>query len=667
MSGGERLRHEASAYLRAHADNPVQWYPWGPAAFAEAQRRDVPIFVSIGYDSCHWCHVMERESFENPRIAKLLNDHFVSIKVDRQELPDVDSVFLEVTQALRRQAGWPMSCFTDSHGRPFFAATYLPPENRGQMAGFPQILQTIAKQWRKKRSDLTEGASQIAAAFDQELRNQRADALLVRSGNATEAATDVTLDAVGQWLSEEANVLLASADREYGGFRPMAPAGTAPAPGGPKFPAPGPLLFLMRSQALLAQQEAEVSEVLNTTLTAMASGGMYDQLNSGFARYSVDERWVVPHFEKMLFDNAQLLEVYATWAAANPLNPRFTQICHELVEFLLRDLAQPTGGFAAAIDAESEGVEGKYYLWRAADFEQLLGEDAAWAQEFFGVTAAGTFQPGSLLADSTGLAGTSVLQWTRQPESEELDTLERVRETLRQARATRLAPRTDDSVLTAWNALTARALLLAGSLLDQPAWIAKGHETLDFLWEHHVREEQDVLRSTHGGQPGSAPGVLEDYVFLAQALLAGAQECQNRQAERAGLLRMRAQSLTAAALHRFSLSEVIDELPAGYWDAQPRAELLFTPQTWTDNPTPSPQVALAQLLLDLAAQVAPSLATELATRGKVQLAEALHRARAQAGTAPINRGQLLLTGLSWYEQELRAAAHDSNQPGGQHG
>lgn len=479
-----RLARSTSPYLLQHADNPVDWWEWGSAAFDEARRRDVPVFVSIGYSACHWCHVMAHESFENAAIATLLNEHFVSIKVDREERPDVDAVYMEATVAMTGSGGWPMSVFVDHDGRPFFAGTYFPPEPRHQMASFPQLLQAVSDAWTQRRDEVLGAADRIVTTLRDAVQIPRAD-------------DDAEL--TDELLTEAVRALEGQFDPLHGGFG-----------GAPKFPPSMVLEFLLRHAANHADGGGDAALALaEVTLDRMARGGIYDQLGGGFARYSVDREWVVPHFEKMLYDNALLVRVYAHWwrLTGSPIAER---VVRETVEFVLRELRTDHGAFAAALDADSEGVEGRYYAWTPAQLVEVLGEsDGEWAATLLQVTSTGTFEHGA-----------STLQLPRDPD--DLDRWASVRARLFQARAQRTRPARDDKVVASWNGLAIAALADAGAIFDEPLWVEAAAACADFLIAVHLGGPDDdrLGRTSRDGRLGTSDGVLDDYGNVAEGLLA---------------------------------------------------------------------------------------------------------------------------------------------------
>ena len=496
-----RLSGTTSPYLLQHAQNPVDWWPWSPEAFAHATSRDVPVFLSVGYAACHWCHVMAHESFEDETVATYINEHFVAIKVDREERPDVDALYMQATTMLTGQGGWPMSVFLDPNGRPFHAGTYFPPVGGPAGPSFDQVLQSVTQIWRTDRPRVEQVAAQISEALGQS-----------QAGPARVASVSEDLDpdrhqlqlsttadnAAAQWIT--------AWDRQHGGF------GAAP-----KFPPAMAIEFLLRHHARTGSQDS--LDVVAHTCEAMARGGMYDQIGGGFARYSVDESWRVPHFEKMLYDNAMLISVYMHWwrSSGSPLAER---IVRESIGFLLSELQTPQGGFASSLDADSaplvegQNPEGAFYTWTPRGLAQVLGRrDGRWAAKLLGVTRSGTFEQGH-----------SVLQLPDDPEDPARWLA--VRDRLAAARDQRPRPSRDDKVVAAWNGLAIRALAEAGLLLDEPDWIAAAEAAAGLLLDTHLTgsgDESLLLRTSRGGVVGSSLGVLEDYTALAHALLTLAQ------------------------------------------------------------------------------------------------------------------------------------------------
>jgi uncharacterized protein YyaL (SSP411 family) len=470
-----RLANSTSPYLLQHAENPVDWREWSEEAFDEARRRDVPVFLSIGYSACHWCHVMAHESFEDDVVAALMNERFVCIKVDREERPDVDSVYMQATVSMTGHGGWPMSVFLDHEGRPFYTGTYFPPRPRHQLPSFTQLLEAISDTWQERREDVLAAGVRITAA------------LANRSLPTGDAGPPELMD-----LALAVASLARDFDDRHGGFG-----------GAPKFPPSMVLEFLLRHHALTGDGLA--LGMARETLEAMARGGMYDQLGGGFARYSVDADWVVPHFEKMLYDNALLLRVYLHWwrLTGSPLGER---VARETAEFLLREMVTPEGGFAAALDADSEGREGAFYAWSPGQLVDVLGvEDGEWAAELLDVTASGTFEH-----------GLSTLQLRRDPDDGER--WQRLRARLLAAREARPRPGRDDKVVASWNGLAVAALAEAGALLGEPAWIEAALAAADLLVSVHLGAHGDdrLCRTSRDGRPGMNDAVLDDYGSVAE-------------------------------------------------------------------------------------------------------------------------------------------------------
>ncbi|MCU1590736.1 MAG: hypothetical protein JWP11_1992 [Frankiales bacterium] len=540
-----RLAASTSPYLQQHRDNPVDWWEWCPEAFAEAERRDVPVLLSIGYAACHWCHVMAHESFEDDATAAYMNEHFVNVKVDREERPDVDAVYMEAVQAMTGHGGWPMTSFLTPAAEPFFCGTYWPSERRHGMPAFREVLESVARTWSEKRDELVEAGADVVRRLS-----------AASPVGASAAVTAELLDAA------EAS-LRSSYDGEAGGFG-----------GAPKFPPSMVLEFLLRHAA----RTGRGLDLVEGTCAAMARGGMYDQLAGGFARYSVDRHWVVPHFEKMLYDNALLLRVYVHWWRSTG-SPFARRVALETGEFLLRDLRTPEGGFASALDADTDGVEGLTYAWTPQQLVDVLGpEDGGWAAAQLHVTSAGTFEHGS-----------SVLQRLTDPD--DLERYERVRTALLDARSSRPQPGRDDKVLCAWNGLAIAALAEGGALLDRPDWVEAADGCAELLLQvHWVTGDQRLRRVSRDGTVGAHAGVLEDYADFAEGLLALHQVTGDP-----GRLDG-AKHLLEVVLERFGDGN------GGFFDTADDAErLVRRPQDPTDNATPSGLAAAAGALLSYAA------------------------------------------------------------------
>ncbi|WP_024287485.1 thioredoxin domain-containing protein [Cellulomonas sp. KRMCY2] len=567
-----RLAASTSPYLQQHAGNPVDWYEWGDEAFAEARRRDVPLLISVGYAACHWCHVMAHESFEDEATAAQLNAGFVAVKVDREERPDVDAVYMAATQATTGSGGWPMTVFATLDGAPFHCGTYYPPRPVHGLPSFRQVLAVVSESWSERRADVLAHADAIGSA----LAGAGPPSGLPHRDAAGSQAFAAT--------AEQAVVQLARTfDATHGGF------GRAP-----KFPPSMVLEWLLRHDARTGS--AQAATMAERTLEGMARGGVYDQLAGGFARYSVDERWGVPHFEKMLYDNALLLRVYAHWwRASGSLLAR--RVVTETAEWLVGELRTAEGGFASALDADSldhHGVtrEGAYYVWTAAELLTALGpDDAAWAARVWTVTAEGTLENGA-----------SVLQLRTEPG--DADRYASVRARLAAARERRARPARDDKIVAAWNGLAVAALADAGSLFDRPDWVGAAAEAADLLLAVHVVEGTGttargagpvrLARTSRDGVAGSAPAVLEDYADVAEGLLALYQATgADRWVTWAGRL----------------LDEVLRRFPdgsGGFFDTaqdqtDPAIARIGRPRDPADGPHPSGQAAAAGALLTYAA------------------------------------------------------------------
>ena len=478
MPTRNRLADETSPYLRQHADNPVDWYPWGPEAFETARRRDVPVLLSVGYSACHWCHVMAHESFEDAGVADAMNAGFVSIKVDREERPDVDSIYMEAVQAVTGSGGWPMTVFLLPDGRPFHGGTYFPRQH------FLELLAQISDLWVKRRGELEEGAGKLADA--------------VRSGMALPGANWATssgASAAPELLTVTADGLLARFDAEWGGF------GRAP-----KFPQPSMVETLLLAASRTGRDD--LLEAATTTLDAMASGGIYDHLGGGFARYSTDRAWLVPHFEKMLYDNALLARVYLhAWQLTS--FSRYRQVVTETVEYLLAEPMRIAGaGFASAEDADSEGVEGRFYVWDAAEVRDVGGDGAL---QWYGVTPNGNWEGHNILFRP--VRG----ELRRSPE------VEAARQALLSRRNGRVRPGLDDKVLTEWNAMAVAALAEAGAALGEPGWVDAAEEVAEFLLSSLRDDNGRWLRSwqngtaRHRAYAADHAWLIEGFTRLAEA------------------------------------------------------------------------------------------------------------------------------------------------------
>ncbi|MEU6681602.1 thioredoxin domain-containing protein [Streptomyces sp. NPDC046832] len=550
-----RLAHETSPYLLQHADNPVDWWPWSEEAFEEARKRNVPVLLSVGYSSCHWCHVMAHESFEDQETAEYLNAHYVSVKVDREERPDVDAVYMEAVQAATGQGGWPMTVFLTPDAEPFYFGTYFPPAPRQGMPSFRQVLQGVHQAWEERRDEVTEVAGKIVRDL---------------------AGREITYGDARTPGEEELAQALLGLTREYdpqrGGFG-----------GAPKFPPSMVLEFLLRHHARTGAEGA--LQMARDTCERMARGGIYDQLGGGFARYSVDRDWVVPHFEKMLYDNALLCRVYAhLWRSTGSELAR--RVALETADFMVRELRTNEGAFASALDADSDDgtgkhVEGAYYVWTPEQLREVLGEqDAELAAQVFGVTEEGTFEEGA-----------SVLQLPVRDGVFDAEKVASVRERLLAERSGRPAPGRDDKVVAAWNGLAIAALAETGAYFERPDLVEAAVAAADLLVRLHLDEQARLTRTSKDGHAGANAGVLEDYADVAEGFLALASVTGE------GVWLEFAGFLLDHVLVRFT----DPESGALYDTAADAEQLIRRPQDPTDNAAPSGWTAAANALLSYAA------------------------------------------------------------------
>ncbi len=553
-----RLADETSPYLQQHKDNPVDWYPWGEDAFARARAEDKPVLLSIGYAACHWCHVMAHESFEDPAVAAVMNELFVNVKVDREERPDVDAVYMEAVQALSGHGGWPMTMFLTPDAKPFFGGTYFPPEPRQGMPGFVQVCRAVADAWSQRRESVTEQAADLSAA-------------LGRAGDMAPSGRDRP----GTEASRAArDALAASFDPQWGGFGRS-----------PKFPQPDTLELLLRLSAREHDDDALAMAV--STLDAMAAGGIYDHLGGGFHRYSVDRRWLVPHFEKMLYDQALLVRAYLhAWQLTG--EARHLQVLSETIDYVRRDLRHPEGGFFSSEDADSEGVEGKFYVWSAAEFEAVAGADAAEAAAWWGVSGPGNF------AEPAGEAvtGSNILHRPLRGDPSRSDGVERARRELFEARGKRVRPGRDDKVLTEWNGLFVSALAEAAAATGRSDWLADARTAGEFLLGSLRGDDGRWLRSWKEGRAQHL-AFAADYAALVDAF--------TRLGEATGEARWvgEARAAADAMIDLFG-----DDTNGGFFTTGADAERLITrSKDVLDNAVPSANAAAAVALHRLAALV----------------------------------------------------------------
>jgi uncharacterized protein YyaL (SSP411 family) len=552
-----RLADETSPYLRQHADNPVDWYPWGDEAFAAARRDDKPVLLSVGYSACHWCHVMAHESFEDPEIAALMNELFVNIKVDREERPDVDEIYMEAVQALTGQGGWPMTVFLTPDGRPFFGGTYFPSTRRGGMIAFPELCRRIDELWRTRRPDVDSQAGQLTAALGRSALVEPAD------GSPGADALEAAIKALQQ-----------QHDDARGGFG-----------GAPKFPQAMSLDLLLRALARQPVPDPDIQGVVETSLDAMASGGIYDHLGGGFARYSVDALWLVPHFEKMLYDQALLVRAYLhAWQALG--HERYRQVVDETVGYVLRDLRHPEGAFFSAEDADSEGEEGRFYVWTPDEVVAALDGDRDLADEamaFYGVTPAGNFEGRTILTRIHARRGGAV-DLARPAR------IAQARALLFAARERRVRPGLDDKVLTEWNGLMLAALAEAAAATGRRDWLDAAVGTGEFLLRSLRREDGRWLRSWQAEGGARHLSYAADHAALVDAFV--------RLAEATGQARW----IAAARSTADALLELFwDEDRGGLFTTGSDAErLVARNKDLMDNATPSANSLAAVALLRLA-------------------------------------------------------------------
>jgi uncharacterized protein len=550
-----RLANETSPYLLQHQDNPVDWYAWGEEALAAARQADKPVLLSVGYSACHWCHVMAHESFEDERIAALMNEHFINIKVDREERPDIDNIYMQAVQALTGRGGWPMTVFLTPEGVPFYGGTYFPPDDRQGMPGFPRVLQAVAEAYRDKRQQIEIAGHNLLTQLAAPSRLQAGDSHLTES-----------------ILHEAAEAILASHDDDLGGF------GRAP-----KFPQPMTLDFLLRYHH--STRKPEVLEAAQKTLRAMANGGMYDQVGGGFHRYSTDSVWLVPHFEKMLYDNALLAPVYLD-AYKVTGDSFYRRIATETLDYVLREMTDPSGGFYSTQDADSEGEEGKFFVWTPSELREVLGEDAALIGAYYGVTETGNFEGSNILH-----VGKPAERFAQEHGLglEELDSrLGEARAKLYEARERRIHPGLDDKVLTAWNGLMQRAFAEAAVAFDSDAYREAARRNADFLLGS-MRLNGRLLRTWKDGV-ARLNGYLEDYSCLIDALMA-------------------THAATFEPRYLASAVELANEMIDLFWDddvkgffdtGRDHETLITRPRDFFDNATPSGTSVAIDALLRLA-------------------------------------------------------------------
>lgn len=575
-----RLQHETSPYLRQHKDNPVEWYPWGDEAFQQAQIHNKPILLSVGYSACHWCHVMAHESFEHEETAQIMNEYFVNVKVDREERPDVDAIYMNAVQAMTGGGGWPMTVFLLPDGRPFYGGTYFPLEPRQGYPSFRQLLQSVHNAYVNQYDDLLDSAEELTGLLQRDLMKIGAE------------SDHLNPELLAIATKKEAQAF----DKKYGGF------GMAP-----KFPQPMALEFLLRQYH--ATKDASILDMVTYTLRKMAEGGIYDQIGGGFARYSVDAEWLVPHFEKMLYDNAQLSRVYLhAWQVTG--EPFYKRIAVEIYDYLLREMLSPEGGFYSATDADSEGEEGKFFVWTLEEVRELLTtDDYQLAVDYWGMTSSGNFEGKNILyvahdaeiiADKFGLT------------SDELQArLDEIKHTLYARRTHRIHPALDDKIITSWNGLTLASLAEAGRILGRDDYQFIAERCGAFILEHLITPDGRLLRTYKDGV-AKLNGYLEDYAYLIDGMIELYQTTFDEKWFKVAV------QLADHALNHFSAAD------GGFYDTSDDHEKLITrPRELSDNATPSGNNMLATQLLRLNAYTGDDRYREGAVNVLRQLVNAL--------------------------------------------
>lgn len=604
-----RLKDETSPYLLQHADNPVDWYPWGEEAFSIAREKDKPVLLSVGYSACHWCHVMAHESFEDQATAKMMNELFVNVKVDREERPDVDDIYMQAVQAMAAQGGWPMTVFLLPDGRPFYGGTYYPPTPRHGLPSFMQVLQAVYAAYRDQREVLEQQANHLHQALNR-------DAL----GIGQDDERGLTLEL----LDRAARKMMSGFDRVHGGFGSQ-----------PKFPNPISLEFLLRYYARTKDEPA--LHAVTFTLRQMASGGIYDQIGGGFARYSVDAMWLVPHFEKMLYDNAQLSRLYlhAYQAAGDPF---FKTIAEDIYDYILREMTAPAGGFYSATDADSEGEEGKFFVWTIdevrdalAPIENRFPDAADMAIEYFGMTAAGNFEGANILhlPPAPDMAAAhfdmSPAAWQRA--------LAAIKARLYAVRSRRAHPELDDKILASWNGMMLASLAEAARALQRDDYAAAAERAGEFLLTAMMDGRGRLYRSHRDGR-SKLNGYLEDYANIIDGLL------ELYQLSFVEKWFVEACRLADIALEHFKAED------GGFYDTSDDHEaLIVRPRNVQDNVTPSGNAMMAKQLLRLAAYTGKTRYDQ-AGRGILNSLTAAMEQYPQAFAESLNAADMLVKGVA---------------------
>ncbi len=596
-----RLQYETSPYLLQHAENPVDWYPWGEEAFDAAKQTNKPILLSVGYSACHWCHVMAHESFEHDETAAVMNELFVNVKVDREERPDVDDIYMGAVQAITRSGGWPMTVFLLPDGRPFYGGTYFPREQRMGMAAFRDVLRAVADAYHNRKDEMERQASELTDFLNRDV---------LGIGGEDKALNADLLDAAMKGM-------LQAVDWARGGMG-----------GAPKFPQPMSLDFLLRSHA--RTNDSKSLEAVELSLTKMARGGMYDQVGGGFHRYSVDAIWLVPHFEKMLYDNAQLSRVYLhAWQVTE--NAFYREIAEEVYDYILREMTAPEGAFHSTTDADSEGEEGKFFVWGKAELEELLGEDAPAAIEYWGVSTEGNFERANIL--NVPNDAETVAERLGITVDELREKIAAAKDTLYAARTQRIHPGLDDKIITSWNGMMLASLAEAARVFGRDDYEAAAVRSAEFLLDAMQTDDGRLLR-THKNGESKINGYLEDYANLIDGLLELYQTTFDK--------RWFTEALRLADI-------VLEQFPAddgGFFDTSDDHEkLIVRPRNMQDNATPSGNSMIAKQLLRLAAYTGETRFYD-AARGTLRVISEAMRGYPQAFGEALGAADMLVSGLA---------------------
>ncbi len=595
-----RLQHETSPYLLQHKENPVDWYPWGPDALQAAQAADKPILLSVGYSACHWCHVMAHESFEDEATAAVMNDLFINIKVDREERPDIDDIYMQAVQAITGRGGWPMTVFLLPDGRPFYGGTYYPDKPRHGMPSFQQVLHSVHDAYANRRREVEDSADSLTDALKREVLGIGGE------------DSDLGLPLLNAALTK----LRQLADRDNGGFSAA-----------PKFPQPMTLEYLLRCYQRTGHHD--VADILHLTLTRMARGGMYDQVGGGFARYSVDQIWLVPHFEKMLYDNAQLSRVYLhAWQLTD--EPFYRHVAQDVYDYILREMTADAGGFYSATDADSEGEEGKFFVWTEAELEVALGDDAELAKDYWGITEGGNFEGKNILYIAE--SDEDIADRHHLTPAALREKVQAMRATLYQKRAERIPPGLDDKILASWNGMMLASLAEAARVLGRDDYRAAAIRAGEFLLNTMTADDGRLYRTSKNGE-SKLNGYLEDYANVIDAYLELYQTTFDDRWFK------EARRLADVVLDQFAAPE------AGFYDTSDDHEtLVVRPRNLQDNAVPSGNTMIAKQFLRLSAYTGDSRYYD-AARGILRLlVNAMHQ-YPQAFAEALNALDMMVRGL----------------------